>query len=112
MNINKKILSGGLSVSDYEVKNTIIKLAEELKIIVEPGGAVATAALLNNKLDEAEDCYRKAISIDKNYNAAVEGLGNTLLKKGIYEEALVNLRKANGSIFFSVKDGMSIKSEV
>lgn len=49
--INKKILRGGLSVSDNEVKNTIIQLAENLKIVVEPGGAVAASALLNNKLE-------------------------------------------------------------
>jgi len=49
--INKEILKGGLSVSDNEVKNTIIQLAENLKIVVEPGGAVAASALLNNKLE-------------------------------------------------------------
>ena len=49
--INKQILKGGLSVSDNEVKNTIIQLAENLKIVVEPGGAVAASALLNNKLE-------------------------------------------------------------
>ncbi len=49
--INKKILSGGLSVSDEEVKETIIQLAEKLKIVVEPGGAVAAAALFNAKLE-------------------------------------------------------------
>jgi threonine dehydratase len=49
--INKQILKGGLSVSDAEVKNTIIQLAENLKIVVEPGGAVAASALLHNKLE-------------------------------------------------------------
>jgi threonine dehydratase len=49
--LNRKILSGGLSVSDNEVKSTIIQLAENLKIVVEPGGAVAASALLNNKLE-------------------------------------------------------------
>ena len=49
--INKQTLKGGLSVSDNEVKNTIIQLAEILKIVVEPGGAVAASALLNNKLE-------------------------------------------------------------
>ena len=49
--INKKILNRGLSVSDEEVKETIIQLAEKLKIVVEPGGAVAAAALLNSKLE-------------------------------------------------------------
>ena len=49
--INQKTLEGGLSVSDDEVKDTIIKLAENLKIISEPGGAVAASALLNKKIN-------------------------------------------------------------
>ena len=49
--INRKLLTGGLSVSEAQVKNTIIQLAEKLKIVVEPGGAVAAAALLNKKLE-------------------------------------------------------------
>ena len=49
--INKKILNKGLSVSDEEVKDTIIQLAENLKLVVEPGGAVAASALLNKKID-------------------------------------------------------------
>ena len=49
--INQKNLEGGLSVSDEEVKKTIIFLSEHLKIVVEPGGAVAAAALLNNKIN-------------------------------------------------------------
>ena len=49
--INKNILFKGLSVTDSEVTNTILQLAENLKIVVEPGGAVATSALLNNKIE-------------------------------------------------------------
>jgi threonine dehydratase len=49
--INSKTLKKGLSVSDIEVKDTIIQLAENLKLVVEPGGAVATAALLNQKIE-------------------------------------------------------------
>ena len=49
--INRKILRGGLSVNDNEVKDTIIQLAENLKIVVEPGGVVAASALLNNRLE-------------------------------------------------------------
>ena len=48
--INSNNLEGGLSVSDEEVTKTIILLAEQLKIVVEPGGAVAAAAALNNKI--------------------------------------------------------------
>ena len=49
--INLKNLEGGISVSDIEVKKTIILLSEHLKIVVEPGGAVAAAALLFNKIN-------------------------------------------------------------
>ncbi len=49
--INLKNLKGGFSVSEYEVKKTITMLSEHLKIIVEPGGAVAAAALLSNKIN-------------------------------------------------------------
>ena len=48
--INQTTLSGGLAVSDKEVKKTIIELAEDMKIVVEPGGAVAATALLTNKI--------------------------------------------------------------
>ncbi len=49
--INIQSLSGGLVVSDSEVKQTIKFLAEHLKIIVEPGGAVAATAVLNSKIN-------------------------------------------------------------
>ena len=48
--INQSTLKGGLDVSDQEVKKTIKILAETLKVIVEPGGAVAAAALLSKKI--------------------------------------------------------------
>ena len=49
--INQTTLNGGLSVSDKEVKKIIIELAEDMKIVVEPGGAVAATALLTNKIN-------------------------------------------------------------
>ncbi len=49
INLNNNV--EGLTVSDEEVKKTIILLSEHLKIVVEPGGAVAAAALLNNKIN-------------------------------------------------------------
>lgn len=48
--VNQTTLNGGLAVSDKEVKKTIIELAENMKIVVEPGGAVAATALLTNKI--------------------------------------------------------------
>ena len=49
--VNQTTLGGGLTVSDKEVKKTIIELAEDMKIVVEPGGAVAATALLTNKIN-------------------------------------------------------------
>ncbi|HAF89183.1 MAG TPA: hypothetical protein DCG23_05330, partial [Deltaproteobacteria bacterium] len=49
--INSNTLTSGLTVSDNEVKKTIIKLAEEMKVVAEPGGAVAATAFFENKLD-------------------------------------------------------------
>ena len=49
--INQITLDGGLAVSDEEVKKTIVELAEEMKVVVEPGGAVAATALLTNKIN-------------------------------------------------------------
>ena len=49
--INQLTLNGGLAVSEEEVKKTIITLAENLKIITEPGGAAAAAAVLHKKIN-------------------------------------------------------------
>ncbi len=49
--INLKNLEGGISVNEEEVKKTIVMLSEHLKIVVEPGGSVAAAALLNKKIN-------------------------------------------------------------
>ena len=49
--INLDNLQGGVAVDDEEVKKSIKFLAEHLKIIVEPGGAVAATAAFTNKID-------------------------------------------------------------
>ena len=49
--INLKNLEDGLVVTDDEVKNSIKLLAEHLKIIAEPGGAVAATAALTEKIN-------------------------------------------------------------
>jgi threonine dehydratase len=44
--INRRLLAGGLAVTDDEVRAAIACAARELKLVVEPGGAVALAAVL------------------------------------------------------------------
>lgn len=49
--INRKLASEGLVVSDDEVREAIRFAFRHLKLVVEPGGAVALAAVLAGKLD-------------------------------------------------------------
>jgi threonine dehydratase len=49
--INRLLVSGGLTVTDDEALEAVRFAAQKLKMVVEPGGAVALAALLANKLD-------------------------------------------------------------
>ena len=48
--INQSRLAGGLVVADAEVRHAIAFAARTLKLIVEPGGAVALASVLAGKL--------------------------------------------------------------
>jgi len=49
--VNRQTLTGGLAVSDDAVKAAMRFAFAELKLVVEPGGAVALAALLAGKID-------------------------------------------------------------
>jgi threonine dehydratase len=49
--INSKLLAKGVSVSDEEVGNAVAFAYRELKLVVEPGGAVGLAALLAGRID-------------------------------------------------------------
>jgi threonine dehydratase len=49
--INRRLLAGGFAVSDAEVKQAIAYAARTLKLVVEPGGAVALASVLAGKLE-------------------------------------------------------------
>jgi len=49
--IMRELISGGLTVSDAEVREAMRFAFANLKIVVEPGGAVALAAILAGKVD-------------------------------------------------------------
>jgi threonine dehydratase len=47
--INSHLLSGGIAVSDDEVRQAMAVAFQDYKLVVEPGGAVALAAVLTGK---------------------------------------------------------------
>jgi threonine dehydratase len=47
---NRELLAGGLTVSDHEVRSAIAFAFRHLKLVLEPGGAVALAAVLSGEL--------------------------------------------------------------
>ena len=49
--INRRLLDVGLVVSDDEVREAIRFAFRNLKLVAEPGGAVALAAVLSGKID-------------------------------------------------------------
>ena len=49
--INSKLLANGVTASDEEVGAAVAFAFRELKLVVEPGGAVALAALLAGRID-------------------------------------------------------------
>ncbi|MGH6898361.1 MAG: threonine ammonia-lyase [Geminicoccaceae bacterium] len=48
--INRRLLTGGLTVTDDEVRGAMAFAFRYLKLVVEPGGAAALAAVLSGKL--------------------------------------------------------------
>ena len=57
--INSALLAGALVVSDAEAGQAMVAAFHHLKIVVEPGGAVALAAVLSGKYD----CRGKTVAV-------------------------------------------------
>jgi threonine dehydratase len=51
--INQRLTEGGVAVSDAEVQRAMAFAFRELKLVVEPGGAVPLAAVLSGKIEAA-----------------------------------------------------------
>src|SRR5438067_1265074 len=49
--INRELVAAGAAVSDEEVATAVAFAFRELKLVVEPGGAAALAALISGKID-------------------------------------------------------------
>jgi threonine dehydratase len=57
--IGRRHLAGGLAVSDADVQRAMAVAFRDLKLVVEPGGAVALAAVLSG----AYDCRGKTVAL-------------------------------------------------
>ena len=76
--IMKRLLSEGLTVSDDEVRAAMRFAFQNLKLVVEPGGAAALAALLAHKLDTAGKTTVVVVSggnVDKELYAEIQRSG-------------------------------------
>jgi threonine dehydratase len=58
----RDLLAPGLSVSDAQLEQAMAFAARELKLLVEPGGAAALAALLAGKIDAKGRCVALILS--------------------------------------------------
>lgn len=57
--VNRRLLAGALNVTDEQVRHAMRFAFEHLKVVVEPGGAAALAALLA----KAVDCTGKTVAV-------------------------------------------------
>jgi threonine dehydratase len=57
--LNRRQMAGGLIVEDAEVARAMASAFRDLKLVIEPGGAVALAAVLSGKLD----CRNKTVVV-------------------------------------------------
>jgi len=60
--INRRLLAGGLAVSDDEVARAMSYAFRTLKLVVEPGGAVALAAVLSGRYDARDTAVAVTLS--------------------------------------------------
>jgi threonine dehydratase len=58
----KDLLAPGFAVSDAELEHAVSFAAQKLKLLVEPGGAAALAALLAGRIDERGKCVALVLS--------------------------------------------------
>ena len=60
--VNRRLAAGGFAVSDDEVAEAMALRLLDLKLVVEPGGAVTLAALLTGRYDVRDRCVAITLS--------------------------------------------------
>lgn len=77
--VNLRLLAGGLSVDDEEVRAAMRYAFEELKLVIEPGGAVALAALLHGRAPASD----LAVAVVVSGSNVDPGLYAYILREGL-----------------------------
>ncbi len=72
--INAQRLAGGCVVTDDEVRAAIAYAARVLKLVVEPGGAVALASVLTGKLEVRDRTVAVVLSGGNIEDATLAGI--------------------------------------
>jgi threonine dehydratase len=70
--VNRNLLAGGVVVPDAEVEQAMAFAFRYLKLVLEPGGAIALAALLSGRVDAAGKCVA-VVASGGNVDAAAFG---------------------------------------
>ena len=58
----RRLLAPGYAVNDAELERAVAFAVRDLKLVVEPGGAAALAALMAGKLDVRNTCAALVLS--------------------------------------------------
>ena len=92
--INRKQLAGALTVTDEEAMQAMASAAHHFKLVLEPGGATALAAVLSGKLDVKG---RTVVVVASGGNVSPDILARALRGQGMYhgisEEVLTHVNK-------------------
>ncbi len=91
--MNKDRLAGGLVVTDEEVRAAVAFAFRELKLVVEPGGAAALAALLERPLPGVGGAGR-ACAFGRQYRSAGIG-GKSWRRPGVRSQRSKGLRNSS-----------------
>lgn len=80
--------------SDFEKADQLLSAITEASIRPQALTLKGFIALKTDKIPEAERYFKEAISLDKNYQPALRGLGIYNYTKGRYDEAILALKDA------------------
>ena len=112
--INRKLVGEGVTASDDEVGRAVAFAFRELKLVVEPGGAIGLAALLAGKLDVKgkvvvggavrRQCRRRAVPpIDRRLIGAARHHENSAIRSS----SLIAMSAASGPCAAGARTGLA-----